>query len=830
MAYRDDVLALAPDHYWAMDAAAGNIPDEAGALALVPGAAAPDYQQIGAVAPALAVGFNVGPASGQRLGFVGVNLFQGSAAFSLSAWVKDVQYNDYGQICLRFYGDNGDYFDLQVTVNPSNDDPYQVRVYQWKSPHQRTLIATSTLANDGSWHHVAVVYDAPTLQLYLNGAPAGALDMAGVGLLDTAGELRLGGSTSTRDTEYLLDELAIWQSTALSLAQVQTLAAFAPPTIDVPMRLRGYLAIAGVDVPMRLRGQAEIAGVDVPMRLRAINPDYYAQTAARFSVGLALGGVDVSADLIGAVDIEVAENESGLADFVLRAPVGAIDPLAYVGKWVTIDYQRRDAADQLLASERRFTGQIASISYDPDLREITVAASNDLQGKVENLSRAQLAALIGGRWSAHVFEDAADPWQYAQERLLTAERELHVDQFGQLVAVPWFGLPMEGTWTDAVRFPERLALERVSRRDLITRVRVVMDFRYALLRHRELQVTVANSLGLCGWLAGEGDLIEKSVIMSAADGSVWTRVSPVYFFELPSESLAGICGGTNFAYNEGYAALCLGGTWRVARRWAQQINEVYTLDLIAPDLEAVYGVQAVTYRYGVEAAYDAGDYERSLDFDGPPAGAVLSPATNDYEVEADQAEQTGRAALAEAQRCALEYGRGLIRSRARRNTLPIELVYDASVTLRSVRSVDIDGLTTVGKIARIRERLDPSAAEESMQVVLAISRHDGPGAAVDSALDPAPAPSRPAEANTGRSYVVAHRSGGLAGAPADNEAWDGWMTNVNPNLQTDPTNLYRERLKLIIPEIEADVRDRREIEQSQLYICSVRNDDLIMVN
>jgi hypothetical protein len=126
------------------------------------------------------------------------------------------------------------------------------------------------------------------------------------------------------------------------------------------------------------------------------------------------------------------------------------------------------------------------------------------------------------------------------------------------------------------------------------------------------------------------------------------------------------------------------------------------------------------------------------------------------------------------------------------------------------------------------ERLDLNAGFPELDLVLALSRHGGSGIASDDTIAAATKPTQPAETPTDRTYVLGVRAGGVTGAPADNDAWDGYICNAYSVAQTDPTNLYRERFVLNMPAIEGTARDATEAPQTASYEVAVPQDELTM--
>ena len=68
----------------------------------------------------------------------------------------------------------------------------------------------------------------------------------------------------------------------------------------------------------------------------------------------------------------------------------------------------------------------------------------------------------------------------------------------------------------------------------------------------------------------------------------------------------------------------------------------------------------------------------------------------------------------------------------------------------------------------------------------------------------------------------------MTGAPADNDAWDGYICNAYSVAQTDPSNLYRERFVLNMPEIEGTARQATSVAGVASYEVAVPQDELTM--
>jgi len=547
----------------------------------------------------------------------------------------------------------------------------------------------------------------------------------------------------------------------------------------------------------------------------------------RWALTVLLDSVDISDQLVGSVQITAEETASGLCTFEMIPAAGAVDPNDYENVSVSVAYLTKDAAGATLTTTARFSGVTTRAVYDSDNGVLTIEATNDLQGTLEGMTRAAIDTLISsGTWSKHVFDDGADNWQYAQDRLSTTPAELHVDPDGTLVVVNWAAkVTPDVTLTDGERFNNTLRLTRNTRRDLISKNVVNFDFRFTRLRHRKMSVVFTYTPGICGYLDGDATVPQRSMIQSAADSNSWVRISDISFTDFPDTGT--ICSGKNWV-KDGSEFFCLGASWTAARRWAQTVTEEYAITVNAPDIEAAVGVQQVTESYGVEAIYDARDYESITEYDAEPAGSVLATETDDYQLDADQTTANGRTEMEAAQEVAIAKARTEILGRARGNRVSVGAVYDPSITLASTVRVNTPSLTAKGKVYSYVETLNTANGELNMQLDLAISRHGGSGIATDDPITAPTQPAQPAETPTSRTYSVGVHIGGVTGASADDPTWDGYICNAYGAAQTDPTNLYRERFVLNMPAIEETARNATEVQQAVSYEVEVPQDELTM--
>jgi hypothetical protein len=820
-AWSDTVTAFSPHRRWRFGEASGNPIDEQASrvINMTDGDASLVYQDTGAIvgetsSALTAALFDYGDSQFNE------SLFNGSSQGTTVLWIKPGS-----STSNRYVIGWGTILSATSLYIAASTTTILVTVRDGSNTAQ-TVSATGDYTD---WTMLAITYESDGfVRLYVDGVlestSAGALTNPGFGTQNlnlfrsSAGSAYWVGS---------IDELVTF-STGLASADVLSLFNAANgvlPSALLPMTLSGYVTTPAASIPVRLRGAVASSVASLPMYLQGPDPAHYGASAAKWAAKVLLNNVDISAQLTQSVTVRLEENASGLATFRLIPGAGAIDLNDFERKSVAIDFVALDSGGATLYTSRRFTGITTKATYNPDSGILTVDCTNDLQGKLENISREAATELIGGQWNKHIFDEDADGWQYAQDRLSTIPSSIWVNQYGQLVVTPWAAKATpDVTLTDSGRFSDTLSLSRVSRRDLISQNTLNIDFRFTRLRHREISVVFYFSYGFCGYLDGAAKIPQKSTILSAADSNAWTRTSTINFTDLPDAGT--YCGGKNWI--GGTDDFCIGANWKAARRWAQTITEEYALTVSAPDIAEAIGVQAVTESYGVEATYDSTDYENITDFSGPPATSVLSSKTGDYQIDADAAEEDGRTQMELAQTCALAKASTEILSRARGNRLTVGALYNPAINLSSTITVNTPSLVAKGKVFSYDETLNFSSGRPEMSVVLALSRHGGSGSASGDTLDAPTQPDQDQETVTARTYYLGARAGGTINAPADSDEWDGWITNAYGAGVTDPTTLYNERFVLRMPEIEDTARNATEVQAATTYVVEVPEDTLTL--
>lgn len=150
----------------------------------------------------------------------------GTADFSVSVWVKPNSAGSNQPVFVKRSADSQGIFGL--TLSPNGMVGVEIRDDQGGNPCCGYSFAGTKYVVDGQWHHLAVVRQGGTIQVYTDGAP-GAGTASGNGALNLysgnygAPKLMIGTNPYNQYYSGLIDQFAIYDR-ALAAAEVQSLA------------------------------------------------------------------------------------------------------------------------------------------------------------------------------------------------------------------------------------------------------------------------------------------------------------------------------------------------------------------------------------------------------------------------------------------------------------------------------------------------------------------------------------------------------------------------------------------------------------------------------
>lgn len=544
-----------------------------------------------------------------------------------------------------------------------------------------------------------------------------------------------------------------------------------------------------------------------------------------------LGGVDVSAKLVGDIRIRFAEGESATASFMLRPDTGVLDFAGWIKAQVTVDYL--DNGSQV----RKYTGEVAQRTYTPHQGLIEFECTADMQTKLEASTRAQIDALTpGALYSADVSDDSGDNWHYAQERMRTLPGSLWADRNGAVRYTPWAAKAAPDMVLQAGDIKAgTLTIKGASARRMINRVRIGMDYRFYNLRQRDVAFQLRGPK-LCDIITRNYKLPGKEQLRQAAERTGWT-LQDINYVDLPPSDIY-ICDGIEFGYiNATGGKSCMGASFTLSKRWAQRVTEDYLLDVRAEDSIAAIGEMGVVESHGIQSEYDYSEWEQNSKYAGDGLATLHHPGGSGDKV--GEADPDRRADMELALTVLLAAAKVEIIGTHRGTEVQLELLMQHELGPDNTIEIQHPKIDVRAKVSAVEEIISVSSGAAKSTVTLSVSRNEGAGGGVASPLDPPDRPDPTQEPEAVRSVDLGFRIGpidaipyaGLTGIKAltggltlGEDEFNGYSTN-DKNAAPDPTKIeVPEGMTVITPVIDGPYVEATVLQKEQVYQVVIPQD------
>ena len=549
----------------------------------------------------------------------------------------------------------------------------------------------------------------------------------------------------------------------------------------------------------------------------AAEPEYIVRGQSFvWALRVLVDGVNRTAQLTGTVTVDREEGAAGIAGFDLYiAPGVAVVPPDWKGRPVSIDYI--STSQGATTEARRYTGQISIANWNPVSRVLTCECSDQLQQRVEGMTVAAIDSLVGGDWSADVFEpvEGRSHWDYALERLSTRTASLDCSPAGDLRVTSWYATAPHFVFGQGTTLYQSVELQQADLDRTTNRVEIEFSYRYNRLwqRNKNYQWQSPETQGLtgiggfCQWRTNSHELPTKDMIADAASGNGETVINPSYY-SLPL-TMSDPCGDGNPWINT-FDDLLLGVSWVGARRWVQVVTETYSLTLAttAGEAESSRIVQRAAYTVDVE------DDQAEEWTDEPILGGSRGNTDLPDDVRRNAAMTVAlRSAMAE------------IVSAHREATLTWQVPTSLALGIDLTHTLELNdqGAHAIGKCRRIVDSFDLGSGSAVTTISIAIMRGGG-------VSDPLTLPGRLGEGQIGEGegnvfYTpLPTQLGGRTGIPPYDDELDGFAGNYsqnNPNAEVFPR-----RLSVTAAEIPAAQRDEQLLDAAVLYRVGIPNNTL----
>lgn len=596
-----------------------------------------------------------------------------------------------------------------------------------------------------------------------------------------------------------------------------------------------------------------------------------AGTAQAWRPVIRLGGADMSALLTGTIEVEIEEGAARIASFSLAPVAGVVPVTDWVGKAVEIDFADQLPDGSAANPVRLFGGVVDVPEYDLAIGVTHFACTDLLQESLDTEARGAIDTLIGGRWSAAVSGEAATAWDYAQARLASLPAALDLDAWRSPRLTPWAAKASADVALDAGDVVDGTVAVRFASRSSLRNSRTArFQYRYPLLKKRGIVRGYTYPFELGSVVSNGYDIPTREMVRQALQGTGWEVAGEINFAPVPGVP-AGVAVGdgaviTGKVYvplfgipvitDDGHTAfwsvaqdvadqLCFGYVARLVKRWAQTIDEIYTLTISAPASVAQLGTISDETSAALENSFDTAAWEA-----GPPAAAkgnvlawgtiqngplpeVPDPHVGESAMPYAGDPATDRKAADNAVETLIDQGRAAILGSHRLNAVDAELPIAPHLDVVHTVRVDTPTVLAQGKLRRVRHLMDLETGRATTQIEVALSRTEATGVQTDTPVTvpvpPAPPdPPPPGGPGTVISTWVGRSIDTPSAIPSNAT---GFFTNLSNTLSPNyngAAETYPVQLIVEAPEIESSARDNRDVPIAATYQVAIPEDTLVL--
>jgi len=537
-------------------------------------------------------------------------------------------------------------------------------------------------------------------------------------------------------------------------------------------------------------------------------------------LAVAIGGVDRTADLVGAGGLDRELDCAGIATVRLArgTAVPAIGATVAISGICAVPY----------------AGFVSTLDYDPGAQCWIVGCTDGLQEVFEvQPSPAAILALLpaGAIWHQDLHGEYRDGWEAAQDALGTVPYSIFIES-GALLFVPWAGTGHTTTiaHTGGGIYDGSVRYTAARRRELIAALSATVQVRYTRLHQWTLSCGWAiPDWSFCTWIARPFPLPTRQMVAETVAANTWSALEAtglsaggdglgIYSQGLPPSgpqcgTIWNLVGG---ATDQGFVwTNALFGTpaesiwsaaWQMGRRWAQTLVETYTLSVAAPPGTV-----------GAVLADETASHDAPADDTGwDTSSATRLPTGPDWQgggthVWVDVLTAADRDTVL---RGMLAMAATRIRRSHREDVLGATVEPASEPALGSRCLVTAEDVSGAGQVSRLVTHWDIDSQVAGCDVSVTLTEGTTAGDALAAPAAPDMSPTAAGYTLPGTLALGTH-IGGLSADPAvepeQSDTWDGWIANVQEGIDypVAGSQSYETGFTLITPDVPAAARDEQ---------------------
>lgn len=506
--------------------------------------------------------------------------------------------------------------------------------------------------------------------------------------------------------------------------------------------------------------------------------------------------IDISEYLKDNFHIESEEGTAKVTEFTTMPFSGPISVSNWIGKPVQIEYALQDADGNLIERHLLFQGVVDEPIYDPTTRLTTFTCTDQLQERVESLSRNEINNLIRGYWDSVLFDEGADNWTYARDQLSTVPASLDLDKEDHFKLTSWQSkAEPDFVFTEDDILYQQTKVQIANRRSLHNQVNIQVQYRYQRLKQRELAYQYRYPLSLCDQLTQGATMPNVEMIQQAVSGTGWGLKGKVDFVNQHPSGVV-YCNGVKTAFSireELRKYLAREASFTLTKRFNQTVTECYRFQLEAP--QSIEQIGQIMHKTGASLEVEADVDAFKADNENGLLEGSLKDEQGDRVLEVED-----RAHLQNVTATLLNQARTGVLEAHRQNLVTFKTLLQPQLERHHTVLLDTPEVKAQGKVKHIIHECDFNEGSCLTTVTLAVSRTDSEIEVDEGALE---LPAKVAKLGNPKihSEVVdlPTRFGGDKASETFDNNWEGYTGNLHlpPGAEA-----YPERFSVATPAIE----------------------------
>jgi len=480
-------------------------------------------------------------------------------------------------------------------------------------------------------------------------------------------------------------------------------------------------------------------------------------------------GRDISADLTGQVIIDAGRSSARTVEFNVILS-GAVNPAAWTGKQVTVDYVQNNGAVW-----RRFTGVIESPEYDVQTRILHCICTDNLQRIVDGYTNKQLDDLVSGYWSEDIFNPENKGWDYLQDVLKTVDKSVELSSDRQLQSNSLQNKPIaDHLFDDTLVLDGSTTIQLANLNQLTNRIDITLDSRYKRLFRQQQQIIWIYPKSFCQSFIAPVTFPNQSLVQAAVEDAGWhfnsaslTPIWPTGFYS---------CYGRVVGFTNNFSDGIRGFNASCELHWQQTITESIKVTVKSQQSIDAYGESLVS---DSRAAIDMDTQypqwgTKGDDYTVTPSGMVADGAGNDRVNDADN----GR--IKTAFDTLVNSALTTILQSHRQNTVTFNLPLSPYIELSQTLQISDAEITAKGIVQRFTETYDFDKGSAITAITLSLSQGASGADITINTLPSAPGRSLITGPSIRNSIVLDTHIGGDVVSPKEDNSFTGVVTNISP--------------------------------------------------